>query len=71
MRLKTEVSPPPRNRYPGYPLPPQMDMDHFICACVVVEQMWGLYDSFTAGSPGLGQAPMTRDDFLKSVISLP
>jgi len=65
------VPPPPRNWHPSRPLPLQMDMDHFICACVVVQQMWGLYDTFTAGRPGLGQTQMSRDDFLKAVISLP
>jgi len=68
--LMTKYAVPAPSR-PGYPRPLQIDMDHFICACVVVQQMWELYDNCIAGRPGLGQTQMSRDDFLKAVISLP
>ncbi|KAI0273222.1 hypothetical protein BGY98DRAFT_998793 [Russula aff. rugulosa BPL654] len=46
---------------------PQMDLDHFVCASVVVRQMCDLYERYKGG----GESQITRDDFLKSVISLP
>jgi len=44
---------------------PQMPMDWFICACIIVEKMWNLYDK-------MGDRPrISRDEFLEEVISLP
>ncbi|KAI0292093.1 hypothetical protein B0F90DRAFT_1671271 [Multifurca ochricompacta] len=47
--------------------------DHFVCACVVVQQMCGLYDRFNQGGGGGAVVPqqMSRDEFLIAVISLP
>jgi hypothetical protein len=63
------VAPPPRNRGPHYgaPPPPQINMDRFVCACVVVRQMCQLYDQCS----GNGAAQISRDDFIKAVITLP
>ncbi|KAH9970060.1 hypothetical protein BJV74DRAFT_264058 [Russula compacta] len=61
---------PLRNRYHhgyGHPPRPQLDLDHFVCACIVVQQMCGLYDRCCAG----GQPEIGRDEFLLAVISLP
>lgn len=60
---------PPRNRGPHYGPPPrpQVDLDHFVCACVVVRQMCQLYDQCS----GHGSAQISRDDFIRAVISLP
>jgi len=49
----------------------QMDLDHFVCACVVVRQMCDLYDKCSMGGLGPGQTQISRDDFLQAVISLP
>ncbi|KAH9970062.1 hypothetical protein BJV74DRAFT_264055 [Russula compacta] len=62
---------PLQNRYSGYGYPPlpQLDLDHFVCALVVVERMCGLYDEYYAR--GHGQRQLSRDGFLLEVISLP
>jgi len=70
---KYAAAPPPRNRGPHYgappppPPPPQINLDRFVCACVVVRQMCQLYDQCS----GYGAAQISRDDFIKAVISLP
>jgi Ca2+-binding EF-hand superfamily protein len=61
---------PSRNRLPGYgnvQPRPQMDLDHFVCASVVVREMCELYEKCSAG----GRSQLTRDEFLLAVISLP
>ncbi len=62
------VAPTP-NRVPhfGPPDRPQLDLDHFVCASIVVRQMCQLYDQCS----GYGAAPISRDDFIRAVISLP
>jgi len=40
-----------RNLHPSHPARTQMDLDHFVCACVVVRQMCDLYDKCSAGGP--------------------
>jgi len=49
--------------------PPQIELDRFVCACVVVQQMSGLYDRCGAGRA----TPMevSRDDFLLAILRLP
>jgi len=42
-RLTTGIT-TPRNQHPGYPPRLQMDLDHVVCAFVVVRQMSELYD---------------------------
>jgi len=67
---KYAAAPPSRNRGPHYgapPPPPQIDLDRFVCACVVVRQMCQLYDQCS----GYGAAQISRDDFIKAMISLP
>jgi Ca2+-binding EF-hand superfamily protein len=46
---------------------PEMDLDQFVCACVVVRRMCQLYDSCNAG----GGSSISKDDFLQAVIALP
>jgi hypothetical protein len=64
---------PPRNRLPGYGNQPQvqprpqMDLDHFVCASVVVREMCEIYEKCKAG----GRPQISRDEFLLAVISLP
>jgi len=67
--VKKYGDPPLRNRGPhhGPPSPPQIDLDHFVCACVVVRQMCQLYEQCS----GYGAAQISRDDFIRAVISLP
>jgi len=61
----------PRNQRPGFPPRLQMDLDHFVCACVVVRQMCELYDKCTVGGPRMGKSQISRDQFLETVILLP
>jgi Ca2+-binding EF-hand superfamily protein len=61
-----------RNRPTGYgnvPVQPrlQMDLDQFVCASAVVRQMCDLYEKCKAG----GRSQISRDEFLRAVISLP
>ncbi len=61
---------PSRNLQPGFgPVParPQMNLDQFVCASVVVRQMCELYERCSAG----GRPQISRDQFLQSVICLP
>lgn len=63
---------PSRNRVPGYGQPhgqprPQMELDQFVCASVVVRQMCDLYEKCKGG----GRSHITREEFLLSVIDLP
>ena len=44
-----------------------MDLDGFVCACIVVKSTLGLYEKCNAG----GRTHINRDDFLQAVISLP
>ncbi|KAH9955852.1 hypothetical protein BC827DRAFT_1235188 [Russula dissimulans] len=62
--LKKYGSRTPRHHGQGIPRT-HMPMDWFICACIVVEKMWKLYDK-------MGDRPrISRDEFLEEVISLP
>ncbi|KAI0302886.1 hypothetical protein B0F90DRAFT_1916983 [Multifurca ochricompacta] len=73
------IAPQNQQRHLGYSPAPvlaprlQVDLDHFVCACVVVQQMCGLYDRFNQGGGGGAVVPqqMSRDEFLIAVISLP
>jgi len=67
---------PSRNRPPGYGNVqvhpqvhhrPQMELDQFVCASIVVREMCDLYEKCSAG----GRSPIGRDEFLQAVISLP
>jgi hypothetical protein len=49
------------------PVEPQMDLDHFVCACVSVREMCGLYDDCSAE----GQPRIDRDAFLRAILALP
>jgi len=61
----------PTNQNPRQPPRLRLDLDHFVCACVVVRQMCELYDKITAGVPTSGQPRISRDEFLQDVIALP
>jgi len=67
--VKKYAAAAPRTRgYQNGPPPrPQIDLDRFVCACVVVRQMCQLYEQCT----GYGAAQISRDDFIRAVISLP
>jgi len=67
--VKKYASPLPRSRVPHYgpPPTPQINLDQFVCACIIVQQMCQLYDKCS----GYGSSQMNRDDFLRAVISLP
>jgi hypothetical protein len=45
----------------GHNGPPQTELDRFVCACVVVQQMCVLYDRCELGRPG--PMEVSRDDF--------
>jgi len=49
--------------------PPQIELDRFVCACVVVQQMCELYDRCDLGRTG--PMEVSRDDFLLSILRLP
>jgi len=66
--LKPSRNRPPR--YGGAPRP-QLDLDHFVCACVVVQQMCVLYERCGAGGQGPEHSRIGRDEFIRAVISLP
>jgi hypothetical protein len=53
----------------GHNGPPQIELDRFVCACVVVQQMCVLYDRCELGRPG--PMEVSRDDFLLSILRLP
>ncbi|KAH9053036.1 hypothetical protein EDB87DRAFT_1654875 [Lactarius vividus] len=55
--------------YNGHNDPPQIELDRFVCACIVVQQMSALYDRCEVGRAG----PMvvSRDEFLLSILRLP
>jgi len=44
-----------------------MDLDGFVCACIVVRSMFDLYEKCSARE----RTQISRDDFLRAVISLP
>src|SRR5260370_7680902 len=59
-----------RNHQPGHgsiPARPQLDLDGFVCACVIVKNMFELYERCSVG----GRSRISRDEFLRAVISLP
>jgi hypothetical protein len=61
---------PSRNRQVGYggvSTHPQMYLDHFVRACLVVQHTCYLYDTCSAR----GRSQISRDDFLKVVMSIP
>ena len=49
--------------------PPQIELDRFVCACVVVQQMCALYDRCEVGRAGAME--VSRDDFLLAILRLP
>jgi len=49
--------------------PPQIELDRFVCACVVVQQMSALYDRCGAGRAGAME--VSRDEFLLTILRLP
>ncbi|KAH9005398.1 hypothetical protein EDB86DRAFT_1440665 [Lactarius hatsudake] len=49
--------------------PPQIELDRFVCACVVVQQMCALYDRCGAGRAG--SMEVSRDEFLLAILRLP
>ncbi|KAH9169196.1 hypothetical protein EDB89DRAFT_2072771 [Lactarius sanguifluus] len=49
--------------------PPQIELDRFVCACVVVQQMCALYDRCGAGRAG--SMEVNRDEFLLTILRLP
>jgi len=53
----------------GHNGPPQIELDRFVCACVVVQQMCALYGRCEDGRT----QPMevSRDEFLLSILRLP
>jgi len=53
----------------GHNGPPQIELDRFVCACVVVQQMCALYDRCGLGRTG--PMEVSRDDFLLSILRLP
>ncbi|KAF8487162.1 hypothetical protein DFH94DRAFT_16707 [Russula ochroleuca] len=59
----------PRNWQPGFGgVPtPQMDLDHFVCGCVMVREICKLYETCRAESRPL----ISRDAFLIAVLVLP
>jgi hypothetical protein len=66
--LTGTVSPRSRAHGYGHALPrPQMDLDQFLCACVVVQKMCELYEKCKAG----GRSEVSRDEFLQAIIALP
>lgn len=64
---KAAATPRTRSHYGAPPPRPQIDLDRFVCACVVVRQVCQLYDQCS----GNGAAQINRDDFIRAVISLP
>jgi len=46
--------------------PPKIELDRFVCACVVVQQMCQLYDRCEAFRAGV-----SRDEFLLTILRLP
>ncbi|KAH9973117.1 hypothetical protein BGW80DRAFT_1311900 [Lactifluus volemus] len=56
-----------RHWHDGVPL--YVDLDQFFCVCVVVHQIYGLYERCSAGWDEQGQSP--REEFLQAIISLP
>jgi len=55
----------------GHNGPPQIELDRFVCACVVVQQMSGLYDRCRAGRADGTPMEVSRDDFLLAILRLP
>lgn len=49
--------------------PPQIELDRFVCACIVVQQMSALYGRCEVGRAG--QMEVSRDDFLLAILRLP
>jgi hypothetical protein len=58
-----------QNRHLHDGVPPYVDLDQFVCACVAVRQIYGLYERCSAGRIEQGQIP--RDEFIQAIISLP
>ncbi|KAH9025111.1 hypothetical protein EDB85DRAFT_2179749 [Lactarius pseudohatsudake] len=49
--------------------PPQIELDRFVCACIVVQQMSTLYDRCEVGRAG--PMEVSRDEFLLAIMRLP
>ena len=61
----------PKGTPHGHNGPPQIELDRFVCACVVVQQMSGLYDRCRAGRADGAPMEVSRDDFLLAILRLP
>ncbi|KAN0136146.1 hypothetical protein V8E53_006006 [Lactarius tabidus] len=56
----------------GHNGPPQIELDRFVCACVVVQQMSALYDRCGAGrATDRAAMEVSRDEFLLAILRLP
>lgn len=55
----------------GHKGAPQIELDRFVCACVVVQQMSALYDRCAAGRATETPMEVNRDDFLLAILRLP
>ncbi|KAI9434774.1 hypothetical protein H4582DRAFT_742987 [Lactarius indigo] len=53
----------------GHSGPPQIELDRFVCACIVVQQMSVLYDRCEVGRAG--PMEVSRDEFLLTILRLP
>ncbi|KAI9452385.1 hypothetical protein BJY52DRAFT_1124414 [Lactarius psammicola] len=53
----------------GHNGPPQIELDRFVCACIVVQQMSALYDRCDVGRAG--PMDVSRDEFLLAILRLP
>jgi len=53
----------------GHNSPPQIELDRFVCACVVVQQMCALYDR--CGASRASPMDVNRDEFLLTILRLP
>jgi hypothetical protein len=49
--------------------PPQIELDRFVCACVVVQQMCALYER--CGADRANPMEVDRDEFLLTILRLP
>ena len=47
---------------------PEMDLDHFVCACISIQEMSKLYDICTSADQ---QPQVSKDDFLRVFLALP
>ncbi|KAH9991375.1 hypothetical protein BJV77DRAFT_538943 [Russula vinacea] len=68
MVMKKYASAPAAHTQHRQPDPgPQMDLDHFVCACVSVQKMCKLYDDCSAD----GRPRISKNAFLRAILALP